>query len=45
MAEDGLGEIAAFLSQEAIHTREHRRYNDLLRHQGYPAQVLEWAAM
>jgi predicted metal-dependent hydrolase len=35
-------EIAAFLGQEAIHTREHNRYNDLLRRQGYPAQMLEW---
>ena len=31
-------QIRAFLSQEGIHAREHRAYNDLLREQGYPAQ-------
>jgi predicted metal-dependent hydrolase len=35
-------EISAFLSQEGIHTREHAKYNDVLRRQGYPTQVLEW---
>lgn len=35
-------EIAAFLSQEGIHTREHAKYNDTLRRQGYPVQLLEW---
>jgi len=35
-------EMAAFLSQESIHTREHVKYNDTLRRQGYPTQLLEW---
>lgn len=35
-------EVAAFLRQEGIHTREHVRYNDTLRRQGYPVQWLEW---
>jgi predicted metal-dependent hydrolase len=35
-------EISAFLSQEGLHTREHLRYNDALRQQGYPVGLLEW---
>jgi predicted metal-dependent hydrolase len=35
-------EISAFLRQEGIHTREHIKYNDTLRRQGYPVQLLEW---
>lgn len=35
-------EITAFLSQEGMHTREHVKYNDTLRQQGYPVPWLEW---
>ena len=35
-------EIASFLSQEGIHSREHAKYNQTLGRQGYPVQVLEW---
>jgi predicted metal-dependent hydrolase len=35
-------QIRAFLSQEGIHAREHRSYNDVLREQGYPARLLGW---
>ncbi len=35
-------QIHAFLSQEGIHAREHRSYNDVLRQQGYPAAFIEW---
>lgn len=34
-------EISAFAAQEAIHMREHVRYNDLLRAQGYPVEAME----
>lgn len=33
--------IRAFCAQEGIHTREHERYNDMLRAQGYPIDALE----
>ena len=33
--------ITAFCAQEGIHTREHQRYNDMLRAQGYPIDELE----
>ena len=31
----------AFYAQEGMHTREHLRYNRMLREQGYPAQEIE----
>jgi uncharacterized protein len=31
----------AFYAQEAIHSREHVRYNDMLREQGYPVDAME----
>lgn len=34
-------EVAAFCAQEGIHGREHIRYNEMLRDQGYPAEALE----
>lgn len=34
-------QVAAFIGQESIHAREHRRYNDMLRRRGYPADLLE----
>lgn len=34
-------EVAAFCAQEGIHGREHIRYNEMLRDQGYPAEELE----
>jgi predicted metal-dependent hydrolase len=34
-------QVAAFLSQEGIHAREHRNYNAVLRRRGYPAGALE----
>ena len=36
-----LAEVRAFTSQEAIHTREHEAYNDMLRRQGYDVDGLE----
>lgn len=33
--------IRAFCAQEGIHTREHERYNEMLRAQGYPIDELE----
>jgi predicted metal-dependent hydrolase len=35
-------DIAAFLSQEGAHRREHNKYNDTLGRQGYPVRILEW---
>lgn len=37
-------EVAAFLRQEGVHTREHVKYNDALRAQGYPTEILEWVS-
>lgn len=34
-------EVAAFCAQEGIHGREHIRYNEMIRDQGYPAEELE----
>ncbi len=34
-------EVKAFCAQEGIHSREHVRYNDMLRAQGYPVDALE----
>ncbi|CAE7205056.1 unnamed protein product [Symbiodinium microadriaticum] len=34
-------EIKGFMTQEALHTREHVAYNDMLVRQGYPADKLE----
>jgi predicted metal-dependent hydrolase len=40
--DDHLGEQArAFCAQEGIHSREHIRYNDMLRRQGYPVEAME----
>lgn len=36
-----LADVRAFVAQEAFHTREHVRYNDMLREQGYPVDMLE----
>jgi predicted metal-dependent hydrolase len=36
-----LGEVVDFCAQEAIHGREHRRYNDMLQRQGYPVAQME----
>ncbi len=34
-------EAKAFYAQEGIHSREHVRYNTLLREQGYPVEAME----
>jgi uncharacterized protein len=34
-------EARAFYAQEGIHSREHVRYNDMLRAQGYPVDAME----
>jgi hypothetical protein len=34
-------DVNGFCGQEGVHTREHERYNDLLRAQGYPIDRLE----
>lgn len=34
-------EVKAFCAQEGIHSREHVRYNEMLRAQGYPIEVME----
>lgn len=34
-------DVNGFCGQEGVHTREHERYNDLLRAQGYPIDLLE----
>jgi Predicted metal-dependent hydrolase len=34
-------DVRGFLGQEGIHGREHRRYNDMLAAQGYPAEAIE----
>lgn len=34
-------EVSAFCAQEGIHGREHIRYNEMQRDQGYPAEELE----
>jgi hypothetical protein len=36
-----LDEVKAFIGQEGIHTREHIRYNEMLRAQGYPIEAME----
>lgn len=36
-----LRDVAAFCAQEGIHAREHDRYNEMLREQGYPVAELE----
>jgi uncharacterized protein len=36
-----LAEVRTFNAQEAIHTREHRRYNDMLEKHGYPAHAMD----
>lgn len=36
-----LDEIRGFCGQEGVHSREHDRYNEMLRDQGYPAVELE----
>ncbi|MCA9562993.1 MAG: metal-dependent hydrolase, partial [Myxococcales bacterium] len=36
-----LSEVKAFTSQEAIHTREHQAYNDMLRAQGFDIDAIE----
>jgi predicted metal-dependent hydrolase len=34
-------EVAAFCAQEGIHRREHARYNEMIRDEGYPAREME----
>jgi predicted metal-dependent hydrolase len=34
-------EARAFYAQEGIHSREHVRYNEMLREQGYPVEAME----
>ena len=34
-------EVKAFCGQEGVHSREHVRYNDHLREQGYPVEAME----
>ncbi|MET0342951.1 MAG: metal-dependent hydrolase [Polyangiales bacterium] len=34
-------EARAFYAQEGIHSREHVRYNEMLREQGYPIEAME----
>jgi predicted metal-dependent hydrolase len=34
-------DVRGFLGQEGIHGREHRRYNDMLAAQGYPAEAIQ----
>lgn len=36
-----LEQTRAFCAQEGIHSREHVRYNDMLRRQGYPVEAME----
>lgn len=36
-----LEEVRAFIGQEGIHTREHIRYNEMLRGHGYPIEAME----
>jgi len=36
-----LAQTRAFCAQEGIHSREHVRYNDMLRRQGYPVEAME----
>ena len=36
-----LEETRAFCAQEGIHSREHIRYNDMLRRQGFPIEAME----
>jgi predicted metal-dependent hydrolase len=36
-----LREVRAFCGQEAVHGREHRRYNEMLRAHGYPVEAME----
>ena len=38
-------DIRGFMSQEALHTREHEMYNDLLRGFGYPIDQMEQRAI
>ena len=34
-------EVRAFCGQEGVHSREHERYNDMLRRNGYPIDSME----
>jgi uncharacterized protein len=34
-------QVTAFCGQEGIHSREHERYNEMLRAQGYPIEAME----
>lgn len=34
-------DVRLFCAQEGVHSREHRRYNELLRAQGYPIAAME----
>ncbi len=34
-------DVAAFSAQEGIHGREHERYNEMLRAQGFPVEAME----
>lgn len=36
-----LAQARAFIGQEAMHAHEHRRFNELLKAQGYPVQRME----
>ncbi len=36
-----LADVRAFCGQEGAHSREHARYNERLRQEGYPARALE----
>lgn len=36
-----LKEVKAFVAQEGFHNREHIRYNEMLRAQGYPVEEME----
>ncbi len=36
-----LAAVRAFCAQEGLHTREHVRYNDMLKAQGYPVEAME----
>lgn len=39
--EEVLRDIRGFTGQEAFHTREHERYNEMLAAQGYPVEQME----
>lgn len=36
-----LAQVRAFGAQEGVHSREHQRYNAMLREQGYPVEAME----